>query len=139
MKYTDNVSNNQKLKKDLEKAISKKLKLDDLKDGFTYGVKVRISEVREFFKVSKTDVAKMLGTTYRQYVRFEDGDSVLPSWVLSSIAFYFNLSLDFLSGASDEARILYDGEYKNVNGHFLFNDSPLFTELPEFNPFRGIR
>ncbi len=61
MKYTDNVSNNQKLKKDLEQAISKKLKLDDLKDGFTYGVKVRISEVREFFKVSKTDVAKMLG------------------------------------------------------------------------------
>lgn len=139
MKYTDNVSNCPKLKKELESSISKKLHIDDLKDGFTYGAKYRIAEVREFFNVGKTDVAKMLGTTYRQYVRFEDGDSVLPSWVLSSVAFYFNLSLDFLSGASDEARALYDGEYKNVNGHFLFYDSPLFTELPDINLFSGIR
>lgn len=139
MKYTDNVSNNAKLKEGLENAVSKKLKVDDLKDDLTYGAKYRIAEVREFFKVSKTDVAKMLGTTYKQYLRFECDKSVLPSWVLSAVAFYFNLSLDFLSGASDEACTLYDGEYKNVNGHFLFNDSQLFTELPEFNPFRGIR
>lgn len=139
MKYTDNVSNNAKLKKELENAISKSLKVDDLKEDLTNGAKYRIAEVREFFQVSKTDVAKMLGTTYKQYLRFECEKSVLPSWVLSSIAFYFNLSLDFLSGASDEARALYEGQYKNVNGHLLFNDSPLFTELPEFNPFRGIR
>ena len=131
MKYTDNVHNSTKLKKDIEKAISKRLIIDDLQSDFTKGTKFRISEIREFFQVSKTDVAKMLGTTYRQYVRFEDGESVLPSWVLSSIAFYFNLSLDFVSGASDEARALYDGEYKNVNGHTLYVDSPLFTDMPK--------
>lgn len=133
MKHSDNVHNTNTLKKDIEKAISKDLRIDDLQYDFTKGAKCRISEIREFFKVSKTDVAKMLGTTYRQYVRFEDGDSVLPSWVLSSIAFYFNLSLDFVSGASDEARALYEGEYKNVNGHILYVDSPLFNDLPQNN------
>lgn len=106
-------------KSDIRDHISKGLRIGMLDTDLTQGAKIRISQIREFYNVPKTSLARMLGTSYRQYIRFEQGRSVVPSWVLSALALFYNLSLDFVSGLSDEPRPLYDGNYKNVNGECL--------------------
>lgn len=106
-------------KSDIRNYISKDLRIDILDRDLTQGTKIRISQIREYYDVPKTSLARMLGTSYRQYIRFEQGSSVVPSWVLSSLSLFYNLSLDFVSGLSDEPRPLYDGGYKNINGECL--------------------
>ncbi len=81
--------------------------------------KVRIAQVRIFYGVPKTTLAKMLGTSYRQYLRYESGDSVLPVAVISSLAIFYNLSADFLCGLCDVPSTLYTGEPMEVNGYRL--------------------
>lgn len=81
--------------------------------------KVRIAQVRVFYGVPKTTLAKMLGTSYRQYLRYEGGDSVLPVSVISSLAIFYNLSADFLCGLCDTPSTIYKGEPMEVNGYRL--------------------
>ena len=81
--------------------------------------KVRIAQVRVFYGLPKTTLAKMLGTSYRQYLRYESGDSVLPVSVISSLSMFYNLSTDFLCGLSDTPVTLYKGEPIAVNGYRL--------------------
>ena len=78
--------------------------------------KYRMEDIRKFYGVPKTVLAKMLGTTYRQYIRFEDGNSKVPVQVVSSLALFYNLSLDFICGLDNTPRKLYDGEALEVNG-----------------------
>ena len=78
--------------------------------------KYRMEDIRRFYGVPKTVLAKMLGTTYRQYIRFEDGNSKVPVQVVSSLALFYNLSLDFICGLDNTPRKLYDGEAREVNG-----------------------
>lgn len=119
MKTFPNVQESVELKTELAKSVSKGLRVDMLQHDLTEGAKIRISQIREFYKVSKTNLADMLGTSYRQYLRFEEGESTLPSWVLESLSLFYNLSVDFVSGLSDEPEVLYEGDYKNINGSTL--------------------
>lgn len=113
-----NVKESTELKEALANSVTPS-KIMGAEHQLTFSAKRRISEVRAFFKISKTSIASMLGTSYRQYLRFEEGTSVLPSWVLERVGIFFNLSLDFMSGLSNEPTVLYDGEYMNVNGYCL--------------------
>ena len=78
--------------------------------------KERMEDIRRFYGVPKTVLAKMLGTTYRQYIRFEGDSSKVPVQVVSSLALFYNLSLDFMCGLDNKPRKLYEGEPLNVNG-----------------------
>lgn len=91
----------------------------DTDDVLNYAAKIRIAQVRIFYGVPKTTLAKMIGTSYRQYLRYEEGGSVLPVYVLSSLAYFYNLSIDFLAGLKDEPQRLYQGDPVNVNGYVL--------------------
>lgn len=106
-------------KGDIRNYIRTGLHIDILDDDLTQGAKIRIAEIREYYNVPKSSLARMLGTSYRQYIRFEQSGSVVPSWVLSALALFYNLSLDFVSGLIDEPYPLYEGEYKNINGECL--------------------
>ena len=119
MKNFPNVQESIKLKTELAKSVSKGLRIDTLQNDLTEGAKIRIAQIREFYKVSKTDLADVLGTSYRQYLRFEEGSSVLPSWVLEALSLFYNLSVDFVSGLSDDPQVLYQGAYRNINGSTL--------------------
>lgn len=119
MKLFPNVQQSAELRTELAKSVSKGLRVDSLQHDLTEAAKIRISEIRRFYQVPKTSLADMLGTSYRQYLRFEEGMSVLPSWVLETLAMFYNLSVDFMSGLTDEPQTLYDGEYININGSTL--------------------
>lgn len=103
----------------LKKNVSKGLRVDILQNDLNNGAKIRIKEIRRFYGVSRTTCANLLGTSYRQYLRYEEGSSALPAWVIEALAMFFNLSLDFFSGISDDPKALYQGEYMGVNGYFL--------------------
>ena len=60
--------------------------------------KERMEDIRRFYGVPKTALASMLGTTYRQYIRYEGDSSKVPVQVVSALALFYNLSLDFLCG-----------------------------------------
>lgn len=81
--------------------------------------KLRMQDIRRFYGVPKTVLAKVLGTTYRQYIRFEGDRSKVPVQVVSSLALFYNLSLDFICGLDNTPRKLYDGEPMNVSGYTL--------------------
>ena len=81
--------------------------------------KYRMQDIRRFYGVPKTVLAKVLGTTYRQYIRFEGDSSKVPVQVVSSLALFYNLSLDFICGLDNTPRKLYEGEPLNVNGYKL--------------------
>ena len=115
-----NVQTSAELKEALTNSVTPS-RIRGAEQDLTLSAKLRISEIRAFFKISKTSLATMLGTSYRQYLRFEEGTSTLPSWVLQRIAIFYNLSLDFVSGLSNEPKVLYEGYYENVNG-FYFPD-----------------
>ena len=111
MGHFPNVQESAELKEKLYNSVSHGLIINS-DEQLTMGAKIRISEIRRFYGVSRSCLAEAIGTTYRQYIRFEEGRSTLPSWVLEVIALFFNLSVDFVCGISDEPRILYEGDYK---------------------------
>ena len=121
MEHFPNVQESAELKEKLANAVSRGLAIGS-DEQLTMGAKIRIGEIRRFYGVSKTCLAEVLGTSYRQYLRFEEGKSVLPSWVLEGIALFFNLSVDFVCGLSDEPRILYEGAYKGFGRRVLPNE-----------------
>ena len=91
----------------------------DMADVLNTWTKERMQDIRRFYGVPKTVLARMLGTTYRQYIRFENDSSKIPVQVVSMLALFYNLSLDFVCGLDNTPRKLYEGEPLNVNGYTL--------------------
>lgn len=81
--------------------------------------KARMRDIRKFYRVPKAVLARVLCTTYRQYIRYEGGNSRVPVEVVSSLALFYNLSLDFICGLDNTPRKLYEGEPLNVAGYQL--------------------
>lgn len=103
------------------------LMLDD--DHFTNEIiKGRIKDIREFYGLQRTTIAKLLGTSYRQYVRYEEGNSTMPAPIIIYIAVFYNLSLDFVMGMTNEPSIIYNGDYMD----FAFYN--LETAIKKDNP-----
>lgn len=67
-------------------------------------MKTRIREVREKAGKTMKDVAKELGIKYTTYISYDNGTYEPNSNVLIAMAKYFNVSTDYLVGASDDPR-----------------------------------
>lgn len=62
----------------------------------------RIKELRNAKGVSQVAIAKILGITDRGYRKYEAGDNEPTLSVLIALADYFDVSLDYLVGRSDD-------------------------------------
>lgn len=62
----------------------------------------RLRFLRKTNKKTQSDMAKLLNITVRQYQLYEAGQSYPPLCNLITIADYFNVSLDYLTGRSDD-------------------------------------
>ena len=92
---------------------------DDTDFHLNQALKRRITCIRIYYGVQRSTVAKVLGTTYRQYLRYETGSSSVPVHVADTLALFYNLSLDFVCGLVDIPRKLYEGEPRCINGYLL--------------------
>ena len=62
----------------------------------------RIRDLREDRDLNQTAVAKMLGMSQTGYSKYETGENDIPTWVLIKLAQFYNTSVDYLLGLTNE-------------------------------------
>ncbi len=62
----------------------------------------RLKKLRKSHKLTQVDMSKLLQCTDRHYQKIEYGQVDLPTSKLIFLADYFNVSLDYLVGRSDD-------------------------------------
>ncbi len=66
----------------------------------------RLRDLREDRDLTQSDVARVLGTTYQYYSTYESGKRELPFSRAILLAEFYNVSLDYLAGLTDQERPL---------------------------------
>ena len=66
---------------------------------------IRLKEIRKSRKETQVSIAEKIGLTERQYQRLEANNSKPNYESLISLADYFNVSLDYLVGRTDNPEI----------------------------------
>ncbi len=64
----------------------------------------RIRNLREDRDMNQTQVAKMLGMSQTGYSKYETGENDIPTGILIKLANYYNTSIDYLLGQTNEKR-----------------------------------
>lgn len=65
----------------------------------------RLRDLREDRDMRQSDMARILGLTNQQaYQRYEAGRALMPIHLLIKAAQYFEVSLDYLCGLTDDKR-----------------------------------
>lgn len=64
----------------------------------------RIRDFREDNDLTQTQVAKMLGMSQTGYSKYEMGENDIPTYVLIKLSDFYNTSVDYLLGLTDEMR-----------------------------------
>ena len=65
----------------------------------------RIVAIKKEKKILQKDIAAAIGITVRNYQRYEKGEQQPTLPVLIALADYFDVSLDYLCGRSDNPKI----------------------------------
>ena len=69
---------------------------------------IRIRNLREDADKTQQEIAEYLGTSQTMYARYERGANEMPIRHLIKLSDYYQVSLDYLCGRTDEKRM-----YKN--------------------------
>lgn len=64
----------------------------------------RIRDLREDRDLNQTAVAKMLGMSQTGYSKYETGENDIPTWVLIKLAQFYDTSIDYLLGLTNERK-----------------------------------
>ena len=62
----------------------------------------RLRELRNAAGMKQTDLAAILNMQQNQYSRYERGDRELPMHIFIALARYYNVSLDYMAGLTDD-------------------------------------
>ena len=65
-------------------------------------MRLRIRDLREDHDLNQTQIAKYLGMSQTGYSKYETGENDIPSAVLIKLARYYNTSVDYLLGETDQ-------------------------------------
>ena len=66
---------------------------------------IRIRNLREDADKTQQDIAEYLGTSQTMYARYERGANEMPIRHLIKLSDYYQVSLDYLCGRTDEKRM----------------------------------
>ena len=64
----------------------------------------RLKEIRQDRDLLQKDIAKILKTSQKQYSLYENGIRLIPIDKLATLAKYYNTSVDYLIGLTDERK-----------------------------------
>ncbi len=64
----------------------------------------RIRNLREDHDMNQTQVAKLLGMSQTGYSKYETGENDIPTGILIKLADFYNTSIDYLLGQTNEKR-----------------------------------
>ena len=62
----------------------------------------RIRDLREDRDLNQTQVAKILGMSQTGYSKYETGENDIPTSILIKLSRFYNTSIDYLLGETDE-------------------------------------
>ena len=62
----------------------------------------RIRDLREDCDLNQTEVARMLGMSQTGYSKYETGENDIPTSVLIRLARFYDTSIDYLLGETNE-------------------------------------
>lgn len=62
----------------------------------------RLKEIREDHDLYQKDIANIINVTQQQYNKYELGINSIPIEKLDTLANYFNTSVDYIIGRTDE-------------------------------------
>ena len=65
----------------------------------------RLKDLREDSDKKQAEIASLLNTTTQQYSRYERGERELPMHHFVTLAKFYNVSLDYLAGLTDEPNV----------------------------------
>ena len=66
---------------------------------------IRIRNLREDADETQQEIAEYLGTSQTMYARYERGANEMPIRHLIKLSDYYQVSLDYLCGRTDEKRM----------------------------------
>lgn len=64
----------------------------------------KLREIREDKDLKQIDVARILKTSQKQYSLYENGIRIIPIEKLDILANYYNTSVDYLIGRTDDRK-----------------------------------
>lgn len=64
----------------------------------------RIRDLREDNDLNQTQVAQMLGMSQTGYSKYETGENDIPTVILIKLARFYNTSIDYLLGETNDPR-----------------------------------
>ena len=64
----------------------------------------RIRDLREDKDLNQTQVAKMLGMSQTGYSKYETGENDIPTAILIKLAQFYNTSVDYLLGLTNNPK-----------------------------------
>ena len=66
----------------------------------------RLRDIREDNDLTQAEVAEILGTAREQYHKYESGKQEIPFHHVITLAKYYNVSIDYFAGLTDEPKAL---------------------------------
>jgi len=73
-------------------------------EAFDMNLSDRLNALKEIRNLLQKDIAKAVGLSLRAYQRYEYGERVPDANVLITLADFFDVSLDYLVGRSDDPK-----------------------------------
>ena len=64
----------------------------------------RIRDLREDKNMNQTQIAHYLGMSQTGYSKYETGENDIPTAILIKLARFYNTSIDYLLGETDEPK-----------------------------------
>ncbi|MBQ7661440.1 MAG: helix-turn-helix transcriptional regulator [Clostridia bacterium] len=64
----------------------------------------RIRDLREDHDLTQTQLAKIIGMSQTGYSKYETGENDIPTAILIKLSAYYNVSIDFLLGQTDNPK-----------------------------------
>ena len=64
----------------------------------------RLRALREDRDLTQTQIAKILGMSQTGYSKYETGENDIPTAILIKLARYYNTSIDYLLGETNERK-----------------------------------
>lgn len=61
----------------------------------------RLRDLREDKELNQTEIGKILGTSQKQYSRWEIGESEIPFHNVIKLAKFYNVSIDYIAGITN--------------------------------------
>lgn len=101
----------------------------------------RLRDLREDRDLSQREVAKLLEMSQTGYSKYETGENDIPTSVLQRLADFYNVSVDYLLGRTNQKAPYPKSESPHKNTPRLSGKSPdgrgvclLLKEAPRFTP-----